>query len=128
MPLYSSFLIFNLTIALPGVNVSEAQKNEKIKAKYEDYVIYAHVCVFLVFFCIYNRKTWVYPWVGKIIKGRHSSLLQYSYLENPHGQSCLAGYSPWGHKKSETTEQLDSHNVLVYICFLVCTCLCSICI
>ena len=59
MPLYSSFLIFNLTIALPGVKVSEAQKNEKIKAKYEDYVVYAHVCVFLVFFCIYNRKTWV---------------------------------------------------------------------
>ena len=21
--------------------------------------------------------------------------LQYSCLENPHGQSCLAGYSPW---------------------------------
>ena len=25
-------------------------------------------------------------------------------LENPHGQKSLAGYSPWGHKVSNTTE------------------------
>ena len=25
-------------------------------------------------------------------------------LENPHGQRSLAGYSPWGHKESYTTE------------------------
>jgi len=30
--------------------------------------------------------------------------LQYSYLENPHGQRSLVGYSPWGHKESDTTE------------------------
>ena len=30
--------------------------------------------------------------------------LQYSVLENPHGQRSLAGYSPWGHKESDTTE------------------------
>ena len=30
--------------------------------------------------------------------------LQYSCLENPHGQRSLAGYSPWGHKESDTTE------------------------
>ena len=29
--------------------------------------------------------------------------LQYSSLENPHGQRSLVGYSPWGH----TTEQLS---------------------
>ena len=33
--------------------------------------------------------------------------LQYSSLENPHGQRSLAGYSPWGLKKSDTTEQLS---------------------
>ena len=32
--------------------------------------------------------------------------LRYSCLENPHGQRSLAGYSPWGHKESDTTEQL----------------------
>ena len=30
--------------------------------------------------------------------------LQYSCLENPHGQRSLAGYSPWGHKELETAE------------------------
>ena len=30
--------------------------------------------------------------------------LQYSCLENSHGQGSLAGYSPWGHRESDTTE------------------------
>ena len=30
--------------------------------------------------------------------------LQYSCLENPHGQRGLVGYSPWGHKELDTTE------------------------
>ena len=34
----------------------------------------------------------------------HGNLLQYSCLENPHGQRSLAGYSPWGHKEWDTTE------------------------
>ena len=34
--------------------------------------------------------------------------LQYSCLENPHGQRSLTGYSLWGHKESDTTEQLST--------------------
>ena len=30
--------------------------------------------------------------------------LQYSCLEKSHGQRSLVGYSPWGHKESDTTE------------------------
>ena len=30
--------------------------------------------------------------------------LQYSCLENPHGQRSLEGYSPWGGKGSDWTE------------------------
>ena len=30
--------------------------------------------------------------------------LQYSCLENPHGQRSLAGYSLWGCKQLDTTE------------------------
>ena len=30
--------------------------------------------------------------------------LQCSCLENPHGQRCLVGYSPWGGKELDTTE------------------------
>ena len=38
--------------------------------------------------------------------------LKYSCLENPHGQRNLAGYSPWGNKESDMTEQLSmaQHN------------------
>ena len=33
--------------------------------------------------------------------------LQSSCLENRHGQRSLVGYSPWGHKESNTIEQLS---------------------
>ena len=36
--------------------------------------------------------------------GGHGNPLQCSCLENPHGQRSLEGYSPQGHKKSDTTE------------------------
>ena len=32
--------------------------------------------------------------------------LQYSCLENPHGQRSLVGYRAWGHKQSDMTERL----------------------
>ena len=47
--------------------------------------------------------------LGRSPGGRHGNPLQYSCLENPHGQKSLAGYSPWGHKESDTTEQLNTH-------------------
>ena len=31
--------------------------------------------------------------------GRYGNPLQYSCLENPHGQRSLAGYSPWSRKR-----------------------------
>ena len=34
--------------------------------------------------------------------------LQYSCLENPHGQGNLVNYSPWDHKASNMTEQLST--------------------
>ena len=34
------------------------------------------------------------PWVRKIQEGGHGNILQYSCLENLHGQGSLAGYSP----------------------------------
>ena len=44
------------------------------------------------------------PGLGRSPGGGHGNPLQYSGLENPHGQRSLAGYSPWGHKESDTTE------------------------
>ena len=37
----------------------------------------------------------------------HGNPLQYFCLENPPEQRSLAGYSPWGHNESDTTEQLS---------------------
>ena len=39
--------------------------------------------------------------------GVHGNPLQYSCLENAHGQRSLAGYSPWGHKDLDTAERLS---------------------
>ena len=36
--------------------------------------------------------------------GGHGNPIQYSCLENLHGQRSLAGHSPWGRKESDTTE------------------------
>ena len=44
------------------------------------------------------------PGLGRPPGGGHGNPLQYSCLENPHGQRSLAGYSPWGHRQSNATE------------------------
>ena len=48
------------------------------------------------------------PGLGKSPAGGRGNPLQYSCLENAHGQSSLLGYSPWGCKDSDTTEQLST--------------------
>ena len=40
------------------------------------------------------------PGLGRSPGGGHGNPLQYSWLENPHGQRSLADYSLWGHKES----------------------------
>ena len=44
------------------------------------------------------------PGSGRSPGGGHGNPSQYSCLENPYGQRSLAGYSPWGHRESDTTE------------------------
>ena len=45
--------------------------------------------------------------------GGHANPLQYSCLENPHGQRSLVGCSPWGRKESDMTEQLSTPLILL---------------
>ena len=45
------------------------------------------------------------PELGRSPGGRHGNPLQYSCLENPHGQRSLAGYSSWGHKELDINLQ-----------------------
>ena len=48
------------------------------------------------------------PWSGRSPGGGHGNPLQYSCLENPHGQRSLVDYSPRGCKESDMTEQLST--------------------
>ena len=52
------------------------------------------------------QETWVLSlgWKDPLEEGMatHPSILAWK----SHGQSSLAGYSPWGHKELDTTEQL----------------------
>ena len=53
------------------------------------------------------------PWVKKISWRKKWQLLTPVFLpRESHGQRSLIGYSPWGHKESDMTEQLSTH---VYI-------------
>ena len=53
------------------------------------------------------------PGLGKNPGRGHGNTLQYSCLENPHGQRSLVGYSPWGLKESDRTGQLNTAQQLV---------------
>ena len=52
------------------------------------------------------QETWVRPlgWEDHLEKGKvtHSSILAWRI----HRQRSLVGYSPWGHKESDTIERL----------------------
>ena len=54
--------------------------------------------------------------LGRFPGGGHGNPLQYSRLENPHGQRNLAGYiQSMGHKESDTTQALAQVKRLIKI-------------
>ena len=60
------------------------------------------------------------PGSGRSPGGWHGNPLQYSCLENPHGQRSLAGYSPRVTKESDRTRRLNnnkSHSHPLSACF-----------
>ena len=50
------------------------------------------------------RDLGLIPGLGRSPGGGHDNLLQSSSLDNRMDRGSLAGYSPWGHKESDTTE------------------------
>ena len=50
------------------------------------------------------RDMGLIPEKGRSPGGGHGSPLQCACLKNPQGQRSRVGYSPWGHKESDTTE------------------------
>ena len=51
------------------------------------------------------------PSFGRSPGGGHGNPLQDSYLESSHGQRSVAGYSPQGHKDSDTTGGLSTAHI-----------------
>ena len=48
------------------------------------------------------------PELGISSRGGHGNPLQYSWLENPHGQKSLGGYRPWDRIELDMTEVTKS--------------------
>ena len=62
------------------------------------------------------------PGLGRSPGRGHGKPLQFSFLENAHGQRSLVGYSPWGRKELYTTEQLSTEHIgciNIYKCYVV---------
>ena len=53
-----------------------------------------------------HRRPGFNPWVGKILWRRKWQPTPVFLPGKSHGQRSLAGYSLWGHKELDTTEQL----------------------
>ena len=51
------------------------------------------------------------PWVGKIPWKRKWQPTPIFLPGKSHGQRSLVGHSPWGHKESDTTEQLNNETM-----------------
>ena len=49
------------------------------------------------------------PGLGRSPGGQHDNPLQYSCLENPHGQRSLTGYSPWAAESWTLLKWLSMH-------------------
>ena len=56
--------------------------------------------------CLQCRRPGFDPWVGKILWRRKRQSTPVLLPGKSHGQRSLVGYSPWGHKESDTTERL----------------------
>ena len=59
--------------------------------------------------CRRCRRRGFDPWVRKIPWRREWQPQQVLLPGESHGQRSLEGYSPWGHKESDTTERLSHH-------------------
>ena len=63
-------------------------------------------------FCLQCRKPGVDPWVRKILGRREWQSTPVFLPGKLHGQRSQVGYSPWGHKELDTTEQLPFIHML----------------
>ena len=55
------------------------------------------------------KRRGFYPWVGKIPWSRKWLPMPVFLPGKFHGQRSLEGYSSWGHREPDRTEQLSTH-------------------
>ena len=53
------------------------------------------------------RRCWFNHWVGKILWRKKWQPTPVFFPGESHGQRSLVGYSPWGHRESDTTEATE---------------------
>ena len=51
------------------------------------------------------------PRLGRFPGEGHGDPIQYSCLENPHGQKNVVGYNPWGHNDLNVAERLSTAHI-----------------
>ena len=62
--------------------------------------------------CLKYERPRFYPWIRKILWRREWQPTPVFLPGESHGQRSLSGYSPWGCKESDTTEQLTFHYII----------------
>ena len=73
------------------------------------------------------RRQRLDPWVGKILWKRKWQPALVFLPGESHGQRNLAGYSPWGHKELDMTEQPSTHKYINnFLCYTMGLCCLSI--
>ena len=68
------------------------------------------------------KETWIDPRVGEIPWRRKRQHTPVFLPGESHGKKSLVGYSPKGHKESDTTEQLSIHTHTLFmtvLCLLI---------
>ena len=60
--------------------------------------------------CLQSGRPRFDPWVGKILWRRKWQPTPVFLPGKSHGRRSLAGYSPWGCKESDMTEQLHDQS------------------
>ena len=72
----------------------------------------------MVKICLQCRRPMFNPWIGKIPWRRERQPSPVFLPEKSHGWRRLVGYSPWGCKESDITEQLHFHFPAYLSCYL----------
>ena len=69
------------------------------------------------------RRHSFHPWVRKIPWRRKWQTAPVFLPGKSHGQRSLVGYSPWGHKESDTTEKLNNNIFFMVFIFQLIWCI-----